>query len=350
MNQSVIKKLTLASQNSLINHLLFWVLTYFVLVNIFANNSQIFPVDRIYTFIFMVTLAIPVYINLSGWIPRLLRPKKYFYYLIALLVTLAIGVAFNSILFSYLIDYLLPGYYFISYYTLWDLTKFFAAFLVASSLLKLSKEWFQLVESKQKLAEIEKEKVDIELKALRAQVNPHFLFNTLNVLYTLALKKSDETPEVIIKLSDLLRYVIYNSNKEKVLLSTELEQIKNYISLQSHRMEESAKVTFKSQIEKDIHIPPMLLMPLVENSFKHGIKGDLAHTFIHIEVQVDNNDLSFEIENNLAEESEKQEGEHGVGLVNIRNRLALLYPEQHLFEISQNESIFKVSLKIKHEN
>ncbi|GAB3662275.1 hypothetical protein GCM10028791_37240 [Echinicola sediminis] len=326
-------------------------MAYFVLVNLFANNSQIYPVDRIYTLIFMVTLAIPVYLNLSWSIPQLLRPAKYLHFSLAVIMALLLGIGFNLLLFNHLIDFLLPGYYFISYYTVWDLAKFFSAFLLASSLLKLSKEWFQLLEAKQELSELEKEKTAIELKALRSQINPHFLFNSLNLLYTMALNKASETPEVIIKLSDLLRYAIYEANKELVKLSLEVEQVHNYLDLQRHRMEEGSTISFEKQVEHDVLVPPMLLIPLIENSFKHGIKGNVADTFIHMELISKREKLLFTIENNKGETGDLGDKEdHGVGLENIKNRLKLLYPGKHKFLISENEHTFKVNLEIHYED
>ncbi|WP_186757262.1 sensor histidine kinase [Echinicola salinicaeni] len=350
MKQSKKNKAYAILQNSMFNHLLFWTVSYFILINIFSNANKILPVDRIYTLIFMVTLALPVYLNLQFLIPRFLRTGKYLAYSLGVIQVLSLGVAFNAILFGHLIDYILPGYYFISYYTLWDLAKFFLAFLISSTLMKLSKEWFELLKTQKEISELEKEKTAIELKALRSQVNPHFLFNTLNVLYTLALDKAEETPEVIIKLSDLLRYVIYDSNKDSIPLSAELEQINNYISLQNYRTENTAKVKLTKYIKEDIHIPPMLLIPLVENSYKHGIKGDLDNTFIDIQINADKRKLDFEIENNLPEARDIKQTDHGVGLANIQNRLALLFPEKHLFQISKDEHKFKVSLKLSHED
>jgi len=299
----------------------------------------------------MLTLALPVYINLQLLIPKFLRNNKYTLYLLTLLLTLAFGVLFNWYLFSKSIDLLLPGYYFISYYTLWDLAKFFLAFLALSTLLKLSKEWFQLSEAKRELSELEKEKTAIELKALRAQINPHFLFNSLHVLYTLALNSSKETPEAIIKLSDLLRYVIYDANKNVVKLSDEIEQINNYLDLQSYRIEDSSDITFEKKIVKNALIPPLILIPLVENSFKHGIKGALAKTFIHMYLSANDERLTFQIENNKSDnETSTEDEDHGIGLENIQNRLVLLYPEKHTFQITENEHTFKVSLEISYED
>ena len=338
-------------QNRIIHHILFWILSYFVLLSLFSTSSEISKVDYIYTSIFLITLVLGVYINLLVLIPRLLSSKKILLYVILLLSVLFAGSLFNMLLFNRFIDYLLPGYYFISYYSFFDILKFFLVFISITTLIKLSKEWFQLIESKQKLVEIEKEKVEIELKALRSQVNPHFLFNSLNVLYSLALKKAKETPEAITKLSDILRYVIYDSNVDRVKLSAEVELINNYLSIQNHRIDNTSKIVFNTDIQDDIHIPPMLFLPLVENSFKHGIKGDVSGTYINIYLSAKGHEVIFEIENNKGSTDQiEKESRGGIGITNIKQRLTLLYPDRHFFEISENENVFKVLLKIKNEN
>jgi LytS/YehU family sensor histidine kinase len=320
-------------------------------LNLFNKGNDVSEVDFIYTSIFIFTIAIVVYINLLILIPRFLNTKKYFTYALSFVILLVLGALFNMFLFSRFIDYILPGFYFISYYSFTDILLFFAVFLILTTLLKLSKEWFQLTEAKQKLTEMEKEKVEIELKALRAQVNPHFLFNSLNVIYSLALKDSKETPEIITRLSDILRYVIYDANVDKVNLSSEVDLINNYLKIQRHRIDSSSQVNFNTDIEEDFQIPPMLLLPMVENSFKHGVKGDLADTFVHIDLRVKQNELRFEIENNKSDsENDKEIRESGIGLENIRHRLEILYPGQHSFEVFENERIFNVKLIIKNEH
>ncbi|MBN2349664.1 MAG: histidine kinase [Bacteroidales bacterium] len=338
-------------RNRIIHHVLFWLLSFYVLLNLFSSSSELYKVDYLYTLIFLFTLLIVVYINLLLLVPKLLRFKKYFLYGIILLIILFAGSLFNVLLFSRFIDFLLPGYYFISYYSFFDIVKFFSVFLFITTLLKLSKEWFQLIESKQKLVETEKEKVEIELKALRSQVNPHFLFNSLNVLYALALKKAKETPEAIIKLSDILRYVIYDSNTDKVKVSSEVILIQNYLDLQNHRIDNTSNVVFETDIQDDLQIPPLLFLPLVENSFKHGIKADVSDTYVLIKLRSKGQEVIFEIENNkgVTDKIEKKL-KHGIGIANIKQRLLLLYPHNHVFSISENEKIFKVFLKIRNEN
>lgn len=332
-------------QNKVIHHTLFWILSYYVLLTIFSNTSRIVKIDYIYTLIFLSTLAIAVYINFLILIPKLLNTKRYLLYLALVVATLILGSLFNMLMFSRLIDYILPGYYFISYYSFFNVLKFFFVIVASTTLLKLSKEWFQLAETKHKLAEIEKEKIEIELKALRSQINPHFLFNSLNVIYSLALKKATETTETITTLSDILRYVIYDSNVDEVKISSEVQLIKNYLNIQNHRIDESTKVIFNVDLQNDAKIPPLLFLPLVENSFKHGIKGDISNTFVYIDLIVNDQNVLFEIENNkgCASKIEKKEG---IGLENIKQRLALLMPNKHSFNIIENEHRFKVILKL----
>lgn len=320
-------------------------------MKLFRINDDIGLVDYIYTGIFLITLMIAVYLNLLLLIPYLLVRKRYLFFFIAIVALLLLGSLLNEFVFNSLIDSILPGFYFISYYSLVDLGKFFIVFIGLSSLLKLSKEWFQLIDSKQKLGEVERQKTEIELKALRAQVNPHFLFNSLNVLYSLALKESKESPDAIIRLSDILRYVIYESNKDFVKLSSEAKLIKDYIALQKYRIDSSSKVDLDFKLDVDNTIAPMLLLPLVENSFKHGIKGDLKNTFVRIELSSSNKGISFKIENNRGEDSDVDEGERkGVGLANIKHRLDLIYPDKHQINIESNKDIYRVLLILPYEN
>jgi two-component sensor histidine kinase len=335
-------------RNALLQHLAFWVLAYYILLNLFAGSDTKQTIDYIYTGIFLCTLFIPVAINLFLLIPKLLNNGRFIAYCILILSSLFVFSFFNQLLFDRLIDLLLPGYYFISYYSYGDLLKFFAVFLVITTLLKLSKEWFELSKARQKITLLEKEKLDAELKALMNQVNPHFLFNSLNVLYSLAMKKKPETPDAIIRLSDILRYVIYESGKETVTLNSEIELLNNYLQLQQYRVDASSKIEFVQDVTNgEIRIAPMLLLPLLENSFKHGVMGDTGDTFIRLKLSQQMNRINFTIVNNKGtsdEQSEQKAG--GVGLENIRNRLKLMYPENHTFDVTDNDLTFKVELTI----
>jgi sensor histidine kinase YesM len=339
-------------KNRVLQHTLFWLLSYYVLLQMFASSTGIQKIDCIYTALFHVSLIIGVYINLYILIPNFLSNKKYFQYIFLLLIVIAGSSELNIVFFDKLVDIILPGYYFISYYEFTDILKFVVVYIVVTSLVKLAKSWFKLSDANKKLSELQKEKIETELNALKGQINPHFLFNSLNVLYSLVLKQSPESPDAIIKLSDILRYVIYGSNKDYVNLNEEIKLINDYLGLQKFRIDKDSKVDFNYDIEDDnLKIAPMLLLPLVENSFKHGIKGDIFQTYVHITLKAGKREICFEIKNNkgFAEQKEPDKPS-GIGLSNIKNRLSLIYPGMHIFEIKETDNFFQVTLIIRNEN
>ena len=318
----------------------------------FSNTGKIEKIDYIYTALFHINIVVAVYINLLWLIPGLLSRKKILLYILSVTLVIVGSAELNIIFFDKLVDYVLPGYYFISYYEFTDIIKFVTVYVVITSLIKLAKSWFKLSETNKRLTELQKEKTEIELKALRAQVNPHFLFNSLNVLYSLVLKKSDESPKAIIMLSDILRYVIYESNKDFVRLRGEVKLINDYISLQRYRVDDNSDIQFTSDLkEKNLKIAPMLFLPLIENSFKHGIKGDTGKTYVNISLVGERSYIQFEIDNNKGFVEQLEKDKHsGIGLTNIKNRLNLLYPGKHELEINDDNEVFRIKLVIRYED
>lgn len=334
------------TRHHLLLDLAFFAGSYFILLGIFSDSSHILPIDQIYTALFLGTLVLAAMANHALTL-SLLRDKKYISAFATFVLVVLAGTFFNQILFDRLIDLVLPGYYFISYYEWLDIFKFFIAFVIVSSLLHLSFEWFTLQESRRQLALIEKEKVEIELKALTAQINPHFLFNSLTVIYGLSLNHSAHTPDAVIKLSDILRYVIYESTKGKVSAESEVELIKNYIKLQRYRVSDRARIDFVVRLDDRAQIiEPMLLLPLVENSFKHGVKGDIGKTFIEMEFTSNDSGIHFQIKNNKSTTTTEQRW-GGVGLENIRQRLRHAYPSAHSFDVTDTTDFFAVDLRIR---
>ncbi len=184
-----------------------------------------------------------------------------------------------------------------------------------------------------------------ELQYLKKQIHPHFLFNTLNTIYGFALKQSKDTPEIILKLSNLLDYILYQVNKPKVSLKEEVLHIKEYIELEKIRFQDTLNVNFTSKnISEEIQIAPMLLIPFVENAFKHGslIEGYLT---VDIDVNLNENQLEFSIKNTVIS-SEIEENENGIGLENIKKRLNLLYKNNYVLNVTTIENRFVVALKI----
>tara|TARA_R110002049_G_scaffold37947_1_gene118612 strand:- start:898 stop:1674 length:777 start_codon:yes stop_codon:yes gene_type:complete len=182
-----------------------------------------------------------------------------------------------------------------------------------------------------------------ELHYLKMQIHPHFLFNTLNTMYGFALKKADETPEMILKLSNLLDYLLYQANKPFVLLKDEINHIEDYIALEKMRFHDTLNIQFiKDDISEDLKIAPMILLPFVENSFKHGaIKN--GKLYIKMSLQSNNKQLFFNIENTNAK---TETAENGIGLDNIKKRLDLLYLNNYDLKIENKNDLFSVNLKL----
>ncbi len=224
--------------------------------------------------------------------------------------------------------------------------------MLITTLLKLSYAWFELQKTRQRIAVIEKENIKSELSMLKAQINPHFLFNSLNAIYSLAIKGSGKTPEAIIQLADILRYVIYGTNREKIAIHDEAKIIQEYIELQKYRLDPSTKITFEYEFKDEyLEIAPLLLLPLVENSFKHGATGDPGNSFVEIALFATDKDVVFEIHNSKPPVGhDKMNRNEGMGNENIRQRLNLLYPESHLFSIEDKPDVYTVKLVLHHES
>lgn len=205
-------------------------------------------------------------------------------------------------------------------------------------LLYLFEQWKWLKNLKAK-----KEKAELAL--LKSQINPHFFFNTLNNLYGLTVEKSDKAPEVVLKLSDMMRYSIYEGKKELVSLKNEIEYLNNYIELHKIRFQKKVDIKTNYEVDKDYEIAPLLFLILLENAFKHGIESMTDNAFINLNLTAKENNISFTIKNSF--ESKITNESSGIGLKNLQQRLELLYPEQHKLSIKKDDSTFDVNLEIK---
>lgn len=204
-------------------------------------------------------------------------------------------------------------------------------------------KFIQQNEMQKRLIEISKEKTETELKLLKTQINPHFLFNTLNNIYGLSLKKSDETPQVILKLAKIMRYNIFDSAESKVYLKQEIENILDFIDIHKIRYH-SIKVEFNYSTDDDSQeISPLILLQFIENAFKHGASESRFNSFITINLELKNNVLVYVVENSKEEYSGRESTK--IGLKNIKRQLDLLYPN-HILEINDSRNLYSVTLKI----
>ena len=216
---------------------------------------------------------------------------------------------------------------------------------IYSILIRFAIDWFK---SQKLKAELINQNQASELALLRSQVNPHFFFNTLNNVYSLVYKKSDDAPAALMKLSSIMRYMLYDATTDKVLLEKEVEYLQSFIELQKLRLRQKEVVEFS--LEGNLNgktIAPMLLIPFVENAFKHGSKRDI-HPLIKIHLKVDLHQITFEISNPVQKTGGlPADTAKGIGLHNIRRRLELLYPGRYILDIKEENELFNVNLIIR---
>lgn len=337
---------------SIILHLLFWVAVWFFFYYFFSYNST----DTVYITWFSsallpLSMGITYFVNYF-LVPKYLLTKKYFKFALYSFYTLVIS-SYLIILVLYACLILLLQF---NISIMPPMSKNFLFILVLVflivgivSFVSLLNHNFQTVsrnkELQNKILETQLQLKDQELHYLKQQIHPHFLFNTLNTIYGFALKQSIHTPDIILKLSNLLDYILYQVNKPKVTLKEEVLHIKEYIELERMRFQDTLKVVFRSdEIDERIQIAPMLLIPFVENAFKHGNLDD-GFLKVEIDVKVSENGLNFRIKNTVQNHKSKKT-KTGIGLENNRKRLELNYPDNYSLTNEIKENWYVVELRI----
>ena len=332
----------------IVQHLAFWVLSFFVFLHLIKTGTKAEIVDYVYTALFQLSIIPAVYINLELLLVRLGKSHVRLVYILSVIALIALFAWINYSFFDQWSSRILPDYFFISYFTWWQVVLFFSVYIFITSLLKLSKSWFLVSELQNELLEKEKQKSEIELKALKAQINPHFFFNTLNNIYSMSLDKDDRLPATILQLSELMRYFLYEAKDNFIPLEKELAVVNNYIALQKLRSNDQLLIEVKKTGEvTDQKIAPLLLITFLENAFKHGAKGSSTNTFIRLLIHVQKNKLNFTIENNKGKVDEIESSAYkGVGLENVKRQLELLYPSKHVLNIKDHDDRFEVQLEL----
>jgi sensor histidine kinase YesM len=332
----------------IIQHLAFWVLSFFVFLYLFKTGAKPEKIDYVYTILFQLTLLPAVYINIELLLPTLGNRKRILFYLLSIITIIILFAWINYNFFDNWSAKVFPDYFFISYFTLREVVLFFIVYIIITMLLKLSKSWFQVSWLQKELMEKEKQKAEVELKALKAQINPHFFFNTLNSIYSMALDKDERLPGTVLQLSDLMRYFLYGSRDNFIPLEKDLTVVKEYIALQ--KLRSNAQLDIETKISGEIsdqQIAPLLLITFLENAFKHGAKGSSGNTFIKLDIKVEKNKLNFTVENNKGIIDEVNTGDNnGLGLENVKRQLELLYPGKHLLNIKDQSDRFTVALQL----
>ncbi len=340
----------------ILTHILFWVTVLAFYTYFYGHTYD----DYHSTFLFVclllpITIATTYFLNYY-LIPKYLLKKKYKFFVLYAIYSLIFSTYFELVVIflAYIIFadlnidkmnpltkdifFLMVGLYFVVF------------FAVA---VKMLKNWYQIQRNNQQL---NKEKLEAELRLkemqlelLKGQIQPHFLFNTLNNLYGLTLSKSDNAPNVVLLISNLLDYLLYQCNAPEVGLQNEIDHLSNYLELQKIRYGANIRITFEvSGTITNQKIAPSLLLPFVENSFKHGVSNEVNDGFIAIKLRISGNDFYFNVENSKTNLDSEDTGRlsQGIGLANVKKRLGLIYPRHHRLIIENGENTYKASLYI----
>lgn len=286
------------------------------------------------------------YLNYFFTWPRFLNSKNIWRYLVELSIPFALLITARVYLQRYLIDGSTRQVeYFYSSFFIVQIVAITLFIVLFVGLLRFAVDWFEF-ESRKK--EVENERLTAELNFLKAQINPHFLFNTLNNLYYLAYTKSENTTEVIAKLSQMMRYMIYDSNHPRVLLSKEIEYMQSYISLERLRLNNQIPIHFNIEGNtENVWIAPLIFITFLENAFKHGVSNNNPSAWVKIRIQLQEKECIYTVENSKAKEGSVGNIEKsGIGLQNVERRLALSYPNQYSVKLVDNPDVYSVQLKL----
>ena len=314
------------NSTQLIIHILFWLLFIFISLFVF---TRYYWTENPFLHYFFLLLAI-VYCNYFLLLPYFMSKKWYALYSIIFLsisffatqlycnVFARCGCSIMKCLSDYLWQTLVPLLFF-SF--LWMLFKY--------------------LDEQEKFEKATQERTEIELKFLKSQINPHVLLNNLNTIYAYSIEKPNHTPDLILKLSDNLKHVLYETNSETVLLEKEINFLQNYIDFQRIRTEGVKEIEFTTKLDNNLYkIAPLLLITIIENAFKHSA----VHSKIRIEISAVDSVLTLSCLNSFDPKNVKNK--NTIGLQNLEKRLSLLYPEKHLLNISREDNLFSVSLTL----
>jgi LytS/YehU family sensor histidine kinase len=315
----------------------------------FILREEDYPIQSIaylVTAIKVFDLALLVYITNYLLIPKLLYKKKYVWFTIIFVLMIFGSSIIKMNILGRILDY--PALYNWSSdikQRLYDnvLPHFFL--VIAGAAAKLMMDYGRL---QKRLAEAAKEKAEAELNSLKSQMNPHFLFNSLNSVYFLIHKDNTDARGALHKFSEMLRYQLYEMNGEKIPVEKELTYLKDYVSLQQLRKDENYSVQFNCAPDiKEFSIEPLLLIPFVENAFKHISHHSDHSNFVRMNISRSNGSLLFSVENSREPAQVNNEKSGGIGLANVKRRLELLYPGRHELKIEQTDKIFSVKLNLR---
>lgn len=329
-------------------HTGFWLGLFFLLLLIEQHEGEWLQelLKQLGQIFFFMAL---VYTNIYVLVPRYLSQNRLFIYL-SYLISLTLLVTFARIVFQYWLYSGNEAEQFSLLHEAQPLIFILHLFIaIASTIFVISFQW---VRNEREKKELLTQQMQTELKFLKSQINPHFLFNILNSLYALTLKKSDLAPDMVIKLSEMMRYMLYECNERIVPLEKEINYLRNYLDLERHRIGNKMEITLEVNGDmEDKYIAPLIFINFVENSFKHGgIMESGQKGWVRLTINIDEKDIHFKLENSKAfrlKETKELMQSGGIGLKNVRDRLNLVYGINYDLEITDGPEVYSVNLKLQ---
>ena len=340
-----------------LSHLFFWLIVVVFYYLLFSRNSESREVSLILSAGLMpVAVGVTYFFNYV-LVPKYLWRKRYARFFLFSFYTLLVSTWLSFLIVFFALIYAITQKAYIDPSVIhpeWQvITLHFVVFFAIA--VKQLKRSFYIQQEKNQLEKnqltTELKLKEAELKLLKAQVHPHFLFNTLNNLYGLTIEKSDDAPKLVLQLSEILDYILYRCEEKLVSLDEELANLKNYIEIEKIRYSGKLNLSTDFPEETDnLKIAPLILLPFVENAFKHGVSHFPGVAFVNIKTSIVETTLIFKIENSKNPAINK-DAEHskGVGLKNVRKRLDLIYPEKYMLKIDKTEETFSVNLTLQLE-
>lgn len=329
-----------------LDHILFWVATvgFHMFTRVYLINKAGFEHFIAEAFVRNGLLALMIYFNLLVLIPKYAQQKKVITYAVLLMASLGQYVLLKNLHDVYLNGYVIGDVtkrhlFYNSYYNL-SIGIFYMAFSVA---LYLSKQWY---EQRELIRKMELEKLNAELEYLKAQINPHFVFNSINTIYFQIDKQNITARESLSAFSDMLRYQLYECNGKEIPIEKEITYLKNYVDLQRMRKDENYEISFNQEDNvKGFSISPLLLIPFVENAFKH-VSHHAQGNSINIRLSCHENNFHLNVFN-TKEQNLNAKNYQGIGLRNVKRRLELLYKDRHNLIVNEGTDGFEVDLSIR---
>lgn len=318
----------------------FFQIVLHLLVFLFYSYDRRHPEIDASEVIFFLSYALASVVIAYYLMPRFLYQKRYLLFFTGVLVIITVLILLEELVLEQI---LFPGTRRASRFpgVFYSLAKVIPIMAILSGF----KFAWDALQKQSQIDELKSAVKESELQFLRSQINPHFLFNNLNNLYSYALENSPKTPEIILEMSGVLRYMLYECKEDYVPLKKEVEQVENFIKLSKLQIEERGKVRFTSEkIRSEYKIAPLILIVFIENAFKHSQSGQSSDIEIDISLRQDKHKLELSCENNFIPSTDTESIAKGIGLENVKKRLQLLYPSKHELEIIEKNNQFKVTL------